>query len=793
MIQQDENLFRLTTKHTSYWFEVTKFKHLEHLYYGSRIYGGSPDAVRLKRTAVTGTTIAYDESDALYGPDQMCLEWSGIGRGDYRQTPIEVKMPDGSFVTDFLYQGYEITRGNVPMESLPSAYGDEDACETLKIALKDEVFDVYLYLYYTVYYDCDVITRRAVIENAAGNQASDNEMNTADKLTLRNFQSMMLDIPSRDFVWSTFSGGWIREAHLHRQKLEPGIYVNSSTTGASSNRHNPGFLLGESSAGEEHGTVYGFNLIYSGNHCGTVEQTPHDLTRITIGVNPHCFEWELNAGERFETPEAVLTCSDRGYNGVSHHFHAFINDHVVRGEWKKKERPVLFNNWEACFFDFNERKLLGLAKDAREMGAELFVLDDGWFGARDNDKAGLGDYNINQKKLPNGMKGFADKIRELGMEFGLWFEPEMVNEDSDLYRAHPEYAVRLPNRKAVLGRNQLVLDLCNREVQDYIIENVGAVLDEAGISYVKWDMNRHIAEGYSPTLSHQGAFYHRYIMGLYRVFQEIFGKRPHILVESCSSGGNRFDLGMLCYTQQIWSSDDTDPIERLDIQGGLSYLYPPSTMGAHVSMAPHQQTLRDTPISTRFNVSCFGCLGYELNLKHLSPKEKEEIKEQIAFYKKYRSLFQYGVFSRVESARERKTMWQCVSPDGEQAALGFFQTIQHAAEGYDYIRVSGLDAEALYQVQTKEQYIYIKRFGELMKHVLPVDLNPDGVVLRTLNKHYTLKDCVEAYEADGAMLEAGILLNNQFIGTGYNDKTRLLGDFGSSLYLINKKPDNMED
>lgn len=775
MIQQNENVFRLTTEHTSYWFEITKFGHLEHLYYGPRLSGGSADSVRLKRTAFIGSSVAYDESDELYCPDQMCLEWSGIGRGDYRQTPIEVKMPDGSFVTDFIYQSFEIINGNVGMETLPGSYGEETDCETLKIILKDTTFEVYLTLYYTVYNRCDVITRRAVIENREEN------------ISLRNMQSMMLDLPNRGYEMCTFNGGWAREAHLNRQKIGPGIYVNSSTTGGSSNRHNPGFLLCEEAANNEYGMVYGFNLIYSGNHCGTVEQTAHDLTRITLGINPHCFEWEIKEGEMFETPEAVMTCSNKGFNGVSGQFHEFVNEHIVRGMWKKKERPVLFNNWEACFFKFNERKLLHLAKEAKQMGAELFVLDDGWFGERDSDKAGLGDYWINRKKFPRGLKAFADKIRGMGMDFGLWFEPEMVNMDSDLYRAHPEYAVKLPGKKPVLGRNQLVLDLCNPEVQDYIIENVGKVLDDAGVSYVKWDMNRHIAEAYSPVLFNQGEFYHRYIMGLYRVMREIFGKRPHILVETCSSGGNRFDLGMLCYSQQIWASDDTDPIERLDIQGGLSYLYPISTMGAHVSMAPHQQTLRNTPLSTRFNVSCFGCLGYELDLKYLTPKEKEEIKNQIAFYKKYRSLFQFGTFSRGEQAKENKTMWQCVSPDGEQAALGFFQGQQHAVEGYDYIKVSGLEKDALYQIQTKDQFLYINRFGGLMKHVLPVELDPNGFILRTANRHYTLKDCVESYEADGAMLENGVLLNNQFVGSYYNEQTRLLGDFGSSLYVIEKK------
>lgn len=777
MIEQNGKVFRLTTKKTSYWFEVTKFGHLEHLYYGPRISPVSPEAVRLKRTAYIGSSIAYDESDELYCLDQMCLEWSGNGRGDFREQPLSVRMPDGSFVTDFVYQNFEITKGSTQMDGLPTAYGSEEDCETLRIVLKDTSTEIYLTLIYTVYTDCDVITRRVVLENKEAQ----------GEISLRGIASMLLDIPNRGFDICTFDGGWSRETHLHKQTMVNGTFVNGSTTGGSSNRHNPGFLLAEKDAGEAHGIVYGFNLVYSGNHRSVVEQTAHELTRIVIGIHPYCFEWNLAPDEKFETPETVMTVSSAGYNGVSQQFHTFVNEHIVRGAWKKKERPVVFNNWEACFFKFDEKKLLHLAKDAKQLGAELFVLDDGWFGERNSDKAGLGDYNVNKKKFPNGLRAFADKIRKLDMDFGLWFEPEMVNEDSDLFRAHPEYAVRLPGKKPVLGRNQLVLDLCNKEVQDYIIKNVGAVLDEAKVSYVKWDMNRHIAEGYSPVLKNQGEFYHRYIMGLYRVMKEIFEPRPQILVETCSSGGNRFDLGMLCYSQQIWASDDTDPVERLLIQGGLSYLYPLSTMGAHVSMAPHQQTLRNTPLSTRFNVSCFGCLGYELDLKYLTPKEKEEIKEQTAFYKKYRKLFQYGIFTRGEQWKDEKTTWQCVSPDGKLAVAGFFQGVQHAVEGYDSIRVTGLTKDALYEIQTKEQFLYINRFGGLMKHVLPVELNPNGFILRTANRYYTLKDCVETYEADGAMLANGILLNNQFVGSYYNEQTRLLGDFGSSLYIIEKK------
>ena len=774
-ITGEDLTFRLDTESTSYWFRVTPYGHLEHLYYGPRLAHQPVEALALKRSAQIGSTIAYDQSDPTYSLDTIPLEWSGTGYGDYRYAPIEARLPDGTYSCDFTYLTHEIVPGNVaPQDGLPASYGSAEACQTLRVDLVDEPTGVGLALYDTVYDACDVITRRAVLANPAGNQP----------LRIHRLLSATLDLPDRGFQVVSFDGGWIKEAHRHDHPLTYGILVNSSTTGASSHRHNPGFLLAEGGATEQTGWVYGFNLVYSGNHLGIAEMANHDLVRVAIGINDHCFEWTLAAGERFETPEAVMTFSTCGFNGASHHFHDFITDHIVRGQWAKRPRPVLLNNWEAHFFDFTEKKLLDLARGAADLGVELFVLDDGWFGRRDSDTAGLGDYDVNRRKLPSGLKGFGEKIQDLGLSFGLWFEPEMVNEDSDLFRAHPEWAVRVPGRRHPLGRNQLVLDLTNPAVQDYIIASVTGILDDAPISYVKWDMNRHIADAYSPTLSEQGRFHHAYILGLYRVLGAIFGPRPHILLESCSSGGNRFDLGMLCHSPQIWTSDDTDPIERLAIQGGLSYLYPPSTMGAHVSQAPHQQTLRLTPLSTRFNVAAFGVLGYELDLKYLSRLEKREIQGQIAFYKAHRETLQYGRFSRLDARKANKVEWQSLARDGDEAIAGFFQTLSVASEGYDCLRVVGLDPERPYTVETRPQPLYLERFGGLVKHILPFDLDPDGPVLRTAGKVYSLTDCVEAYEATGALLEAGVGLNNQFLGSGYNDQTRLLGDFGSTLYVI---------
>ncbi len=780
MIDYQDGIFTLETEHTSYLFRVTGFGHLEHIYYGERIPCGETQTLTTKRSIMQGSSVLYDaQKDDSYCLDNIPLEWSGVGCGDYRQTPIEVKLSDGTYRTDFVFDSYEIVAGCVAMESLPSAYDELNSAQTLIITLLDRAANLKLLLYYTVFPAVDVITRRSVLVNTGDGAVS-----------IRRIMSMQLDMENEGFSLVTFDGAWIKETHRHDRELQYGQFVNSSVTGASSNRHNPGFLLYADGATQSHGRVYGFNLVYSGNHMGLAELSPFDLVRVQLGIHPQSFDWQLESGARFETPEAVMTFSPEGFNGMSAHFHDFVNGHIVRGDWKGKERPVLINNWEACFFRFTRSKLLRLARQARRIGVELFVLDDGWFGKRNDDHTGLGDYNVNRKKLPRGMKSFAEEVHALGLQFGLWFEPEMVNPDSDLYRAHPEYAVITPGRPPLLGRNQLVLDLCNPAVRNYIVENVSRILDDAKIDYVKWDMNRHISDACSPVLANQGEFYHRYIMGLYDVLARIFRPRPQILLESCSSGGNRFDLGMLCFSQQVWSSDDTDAVERLKIQEGLSYLYPQSAMGAHVSASPNQQTLRQTSITSRFNVASFGCLGYELDLKHLTRLERSEAHEQIAFYKTHRRTLQFGRFFRQDTPKSNKVYWQAVSRDQTKSIVGVYQPLAQAAEGNDILPIAGLADSLHYRMQTKGQRVFLHRFGGLVNHLLPFSINPNGLLFRWADRLYAMRDCVETYEASGKTLMQGVHLNNQFVGTGYNERVRMLGDFGSNLYTLEASTDH---
>ena len=747
MIEHIGGVFGIHGEDFSCLLRVNKYGLPELLHFGEAVKTTDAEAFILHSGLGWGESVLLDEADTGSCPDSMALAWSGAGRGDYRESPIEL----GGRSTDFRYDSYEIIEGCAPMKGgLPQARG---ASETLCITMKQQGAE--LKLFFSVF--GGVLSRRAELINTG----------TAP-ITLSKFMSSLMDIHG-DYELSSFDGGWIAEMRKNTLPVLDSRVVNESVTGFSSHRHNPGFLLSEPDATEDGGRVYGFNLIYSGNHYSAAQRSLQGLTRVVQGISPSGFIKELQPGESFETPEAVAAFSENGFAAMSEKMHRFVNECIVPEYWQGRERPVLFNDWEGCMFDFNHDRLIGLAKDAKALGCELFVLDDGWFGQRNSDLAGLGDYTVNRKKLPYGLDGLARKINSMGMDFGLWFEPESVNPDSDLYRAHPDWALT-DEFAPVTGRHQLLLDLTKAEVRDYIVENVCRILDSAAISYVKWDMNRH-----SIAL---GAKAHDYILGLYDVLGRIFTPRPHVLLESCSSGGNRFDLGMLCYGPQVWCSDNTDPIERQVIQTNLSYLYPQSTFGAHVSAAPHAQTLRQTPLCTRGNVSFFGCLGYELDLKHLLSIEKKQIKEQVEFYKKYRRVFQFGAFSRLKNG------WQ-VSCGGISLAA-VFRGLVHAAPGYEVLRLKGLDKEAEYNFSTFAQKLRVGQFGNLVKHVVPVNLNPNGVILRTADRHVSLPDGAQELRAGGGALMAGVRLLPLFRGTGYDAKQRTLNDFGSELFVIEK-------
>lgn len=759
MISCDSGRFLLTGNGYSCLLRAAKHGQLELVHFGAPVSAEDCEALACKPGTGWGASVAYDEDGTCL--DVLPLAWSGSGRGDYRESPIVLECGGAPVSTDFHYTGCRVIPGTVPMRSaLPQSQGE---AETLEITMEQN--GLTLLLYWTVL--GGVLTRRTVLEN-----------HTDRTYVVRKLMSTALDLPG-ELEMTAFDGGWIGEMRRSRTPVGAVRLVHESTTGFSSFCHQPGFFLSAPGAGETEGQVYGFNLVYSGNHYASAQRSFQGLTRVMQGISPDHFGQTLAPGECFETPEAVLCWSGRGFGGISQILHDYVNQNVIPKQWQYRQRPVLFNSWEGCMFRFDQRRLLDLAKRAKGLGCELFVLDDGWFGARDSDRAGLGDYQVNSKKLPEGLKGLSDRLADMGLEFGLWLEPEAVNPDSDLYRAHPDWALRddLPD---IYGRHELLLDLTRPEVRDYIVEQVSGVLDSAKITYVKWDMNRH-----SIAL---GAKAHDYILGLYDVLRRIFGPRPDILLESCASGGNRFDLGMLCFSPQIWCSDDTDPIERLTIQEGLSYLYPQSTFGTHVSASPHAQTLRSTPLSTRGHVSFFGCLGYELDLKQLLPIEVAQIRAQIAFYKRYRGAFQFGMFRRIEG--DDGPVWQV--SDGDTHLVGLFHRLVPAAPGYERLRLTGLAPDKRYQITDLGQGLRVGQFGGLLKHILPFAPSPHGLLVRTADRHYALPEGGFRTTASGGALTAGMMLPLRFTGAGYDPNGRTQGDFGSNLYIVKEASENEE-
>ena len=776
MIRQLKNVFVLDTKHTTYAFQVLESGHLEHLYYGKKLRIEEAEDVKSlaeKQAFPPGNSNVYDEKFPKLSLENMRLEMSAYGKSDIREPFIEVVHGDGSYTSDFLYEGMKLSQDKSSLETLPSSYEENGKVQELTLLLRDKQYDLCLELHYGVFEDRDVISRSAKLVNTS-----------KDSVKLTRLMSMQLDFEDSGYVFTTFNGNWAREMYRHDTCAEIGKVVNASYAGTSSNRANPFVMLSTPHTSEDTGKCYGFNLIYSGNHYETLEVSSHGKTRLVTGINPQSFCFVIAPGESFETPEAVMTFSEEGYNGMSRRMHTFVRECIVRGEWKKKVRPVLLNSWEASYFHINESKLLKLAKAGKEAGIELFVMDDGWFGTRNDDKQALGDWYVNKKKLPGGIKGLCDKINGLGLDFGIWVEPEMVNVESELYRAHPEWVMEIPGKPHSEGRNQRILDFANPEVVDYMTAQMSRIFDSANIKYVKWDMNRIFSDYYSPYLKpeQQGEVAHRYMMGLYRMMKILTEKFPHILFEGCASGGNRFDLGILCYFPQIWASDDTDAIYRAKGQTGYSYGYPMSTVTAHVSACPNHQTLRMTPLATRFNVAAFGVLGYECNLCDMKKEEVDEIKNQISLYKQWREVLQFGTFYRGRSGNLHE--WTCVSVDKTKAVGMIVQNLVEPNTHFEQYFAKGLDKDKKYHFYNIEKKRNVKPFGDLVNMIAPVHIKYDSLIHKAVDKFVKMPGEVEDYTSYGDVLMSGVKLNSAFGGTGYDEHTRYFQDFESRMYFM---------
>ena len=681
--------FHLTNGKISYLMKVFPDGTLGQLYFGKAVRDreGFDHLLEMKSRPMSAIAGAARN----YSLEHCKQEYPSYGSTDFRHPAVELRQENGSRITYFVYKDHTVTPGKPALEGLPATYCESDGeAETLTVRLEDALLGVSVYLNYTLFARESAIARSALFVNS-GEQ----------ELHLTHAMSLSLDLPDRDYEFLHFSGAWARERFLKVRRLEQGIQSVESTRGHSSATHNPFVMLRRPGTGEDSGEVMGFSLIYSGNFLAQAEVDTWDTTRVTLGINPFGFDWKLSPGGRFQTPEAVVVWSGEGMGEMSRTFHRLYRTRLARGYWRDRPRPILLNNWEATYFDIDEDKLFNIAKTAKEDGVELFVLDDGWFGARCNDRAGLGDWVANPERLPGGITGIAGRVEGLGMKFGLWFEPEMVNEDSDLYRAHPDWVLRTPDRRASLGRNQLVLDFSRPEVVDHIHGMMAKILSEAKVSYVKWDMNRSITEAYSAALppDRQGEVCHRYILGVYSLYERLTSEFPRVLFESCASGGGRFDPGMLYYAPQCWTSDDSDAAERLKIQYGTSFCYPVSSMGAHVSAVPNHQVNRVTPLRTRANVAFFGAFGYELDLGRLTAEERAQVREQIAFMKEYREVLQFGDFYRLLSPFEGNiTAWMVVSPDRRTALAGWYRTLNEVNGPFRRMKLRGLDPALDYTV-----------------------------------------------------------------------------------------------
>ncbi|MCX7714445.1 MAG: alpha-galactosidase [Clostridia bacterium] len=682
-----QRIFHLQGKDTSYIFKVTEDGYLVHIYWGKKIRSCDiSDLIHVQYRVFSTSTGTRDNNFSL---DNIMQEYPSYGNTDLRHPAYQVQLENGSTITDLRYVFHKIYQGKPKLEGLPATYAESESCvDTLEIELYDQVANLKAILTYSVFKDYDVLVRSVKFINEG-----------TQKLKLLCAMSVSVDFDNSNYELMQLSGSWARERYIYKRKLVFGMQGVESIRGASSPQQNPFIALLGEGASETFGDVYGFNLVYSGNFTAQCEVEQYGTARVLMGINPFDFSWLLEGGESFQTPEAVMVYSDKGIEKMSQSYHKFYKNHLIR---KREELPpILINNWEATYFDFDDEKIISIAEEASKLGIELFVLDDGWFGERNDDTSSLGDWFVNRNKIKDGLDGLAKRINSFGMKFGLWFEPEMVSPKSKLYKEHPDWCIHVPDRHRSLSRHQLILDLTNKDVCDTVVKMLTDVLSSAPISYVKWDMNRHMTEIGSSFLpkGRQRETAHRYMLGLYDIMERLTSAFPKVLFEGCSSGGGRFDPGILYYMPQIWTSDNTDSVERLKIQYGTSIVYPPSSMGSHVSAVPNHITGRVSSLKMRGDVASSGNLGYELDVGILTDTEKDIICKQIDFYKNIRPLVLFGDFYRLISPFEgNDAAWMFVSEDKDEAVVFYFGILSVPNSSVKRLKLRGLDENADYEL-----------------------------------------------------------------------------------------------
>lgn len=702
-------IFHINTQNTTYMMGVLAGKHLLHLYYGKKIeYSEDMDCRYLFRKDESPKSLHSLKRAAVTFFNTFPFEYPAHGTGDCRHNCLRVRSEGGHRVCELHYDGYRIYKGKPALKGMPATFAgskQEQAAETLEITLKDAVLKLKLLLRYSVFEDSDAIIRSVVAVNEG-----------EGKLYLEKILSACLDMDNQEYELSTLHGVETRERRIVSRKVTEGSHRVASLYGETSHKQHPFMMLTGKGATQKYGDVYGMHFVYSGNFAAETELNHQDSIRVTMGINPDGFEWVLDAGQEFETPEAVLVYSAEGIGKMTRCFHDLYRNHLIRSRYLHEKRPILINNWEGTYFDFNDDKLVAIAKEAKKVGIEMLVMDDGWFGKRDNDESGLGDWSVNKKKLKDGIEGLAKRVNAEGMKFGIWFEPEMVSPDSDLFRAHPDWAIQVPGREITMQRHQYVLDMTRQDVRDYIYESVAKVLRSANIEYVKWDMNRPLADigSYCLDCEHMGEFYHRYVLGVYELQERLVQEFPDLLLENCSGGGGRFDPGMLYYSPQIWTSDNMDPIERLIIQEGTALIYPLSTMGAHICVCPNHTTGRSTPLETRAHVAMTGTFGYELDITTLTEEEKAQAVAFNQEYHKYNEIYREGDYYRIASYRENNTYdcWQAVTKDKTECLVTYVQVRYISRTKSVRLLLEGLDPQARYQLAGTEE-IYS---GEMLMH-----------------------------------------------------------------------------